>query len=399
MKITHERGMRSPASEVRAMNSTYIHIKTGKVYIQTAFPTGSEWKEELIGDAEDIAQGKIPAAASTLAETLVAGNLSGANPILMENQDIYNNGFLGTGDLGINFSEGGDSYAYYGVYEPSWRLGYNTGMFVDEFTYTAIYTDDWNVSMELYEDTIWMQANSGISMQLKGGVNDNEWLVSAASGAGYTILKAGSGANHNLATNFGAAQIGGVVLSASTNSTIYQKAGEIGPIGMIISSNDCELGYTAQTGLTPRYNTIISSKGSDIKGTGTFAEVSYNAIIASKDTNIVRSESTVILASDKGLVATDLTVEDQNHLVVLAHQGGTFGAGTWLEWSTVVENLYVDGKAMFNTTLNIEGFANAPIVVSDPISPLDGDIWIKDNFGTTTLNVRVNGVTKSVTLT
>lgn len=49
MKVTHEQGQRTTASLERAANSTYYHIPTGKLYIQTAIPSGDAWKEDTLG--------------------------------------------------------------------------------------------------------------------------------------------------------------------------------------------------------------------------------------------------------------------------------------------------------------------------------------------------------------
>ena len=79
MKITSEEGLRAPGSLERAANSTYLHIATGKLYVQTTIPLGTSWKEEVLG--------KVPVDGVTINYN-IKGELEslggGAEPVALE---------------------------------------------------------------------------------------------------------------------------------------------------------------------------------------------------------------------------------------------------------------------------------------------------------------------------
>lgn len=130
--VTHEQGYASPASINRVFASTYTHIPTGKVYIQKAFPQGTDWKEDFEGltpvDGLTIhynGAGQLEVlggAAPNLQEVLDVGSIGTiAGAVLIEStaESVYikhNDGIEFTSEVGVTadgtnlFYEGSDEY-------------------------------------------------------------------------------------------------------------------------------------------------------------------------------------------------------------------------------------------------------------------------------------------------
>jgi hypothetical protein len=73
------------------------------------------------------------------------------------------------------------------------------------------------------------------------------------------------------------------------------------------------------------------------------------------------------------------------------------------EWKRIINEIFTRlEKLETNTnlkevTIPEDGYIIPKRIASDPVSPVEGEIWI--NTTSNTLKVRINGVTKTVTLT
>ncbi len=339
--------------------------------------------------------------AGTLAETLIEGNLSGANDILMESTNVINNN--STTAMGVIFTEA-DTYAYFAS-DGLWSTGTNAGVFVDQNGYFSLFGDDWSTSFEggnkfagYYASEIDFTVYIG---EDKGG--DGFWRVSlnpsaGTSGQGGHLIGA-----YDIRTNSGGSSgspLGLVALATkngSSNADSGVGADQIAYGQSYLSCNGGNFGFFGQAIAVPRYSSMIASEGVIITSDNLIvvpAKTSdYNTSLSSSDSTLLNCNNTSVIAS----TLIDLTLQD--YVAVLAHSALTVLEGDILDYSTVVENLYVDGKAHFRTSDAVEGFANIPIVAVAPSAPVDGDVWFLSDGGGDKLQVRVSGVTKSVTLT
>lgn len=360
---------------------------------------------ESLSDKRGATISLIGGGSSNLSNTLLTGNLSGTSSIYMQSTDVININTTATASAGIIFSESND-YVYLAS-DGYWTDGNNSGVFASNDGYFSLFGGDWTTSFEgdatfagfhagnsLWSVYIGSDGKGGDSFMVSNG--NSGGVISAADpiwvdGIGGGGVQSDSDPRGILFLySSGCISIENGVTGLGGNPLQYVRAS-------FLSSKNSIFGYNNQFGTTAQYCSVINSNGSIIRGRNTVdvdSEIKFSTILASDNGYIESSRYTSIISCG-GTVSTI----EQDYVAVIGHSALSLTASSVLDYSTVVDNLYVDEKTFFRSTGIASGFANIPIVSTDPTSPINGDIWAKDSGGTTTLNLRVGGVTKSVTLT
>lgn len=352
-----------------------------------------------------------------LSSTLLSGNLSGTSSIFMQGTDLININTTATASAGVIFSES-NNYVYLSS-DGYWSDDNNSGVFADNSGYFALFGGDWTTSFEgdgtyagFYAGTsIWsVYIGAGVK-----GVNDS-FRVKNNLSSGNVISavdpiwdNGGGGIEH-----YGSDSSPRGILFLYSGSCYSVENGASGTGGdplqyvraSFLSSENSTFGYNGQsatgaTATTAQYCSMINSNGSIIRGRNTItsdSEIKFSTILASDNGYIESSRYTSIISCG-GTVHSPVSAIEQDYVAVIGHSVLSLTASSVLDYSTIVDNLYVDEKTFFRSGGTSSGFANIPIGATGPTAPIDGDIWAKDDGGVTTLNLRVGGVTKSVTLT
>lgn len=358
---------------------------------------------ESLSDKRGATISLIGGGSSNLSNTLLTGNLSGTSSIYMQSTDVININTTATASAGIIFSESND-YVYLAS-DGYWTDGNNSGVFAHNDGYFSLFGADWTTYLE------------GDANFLGFVVKNSPWnLYAGSDGKGGDYFKIGNGSTGIIVIGdpiFGGSDlfsdpspqgvvfIGAASCRVTVNGTLNGEQ-ELTKGSSFISSKESYFGFNGQFGTTAQYCSIINSSDGRIRGRNTITTddyILYSNIISSNYGYIESSTYTSIIACGGTAIGFGVSAVDQDYVAVIAHNTLSLTSGSVLDYSTIVDNLYIDKKTFFRSTGTASGFANIPIVSSDPTTPVNGDIWAKDTGGTTTLNLRVGGVTKSVTLT
>jgi hypothetical protein len=222
---------------------------------------------------------------------------------------------------------------------------------------------------------------------------------------------------------------GGVVTTAIYNTFIGSAAGIAttgswntflgggGGYNNTTGNNNVFVGYnTGNKNETGTYNTFVGNSAGAKNGEGAVASNYNTALGYAAGGNTITGNRNVYLGYDAGITLNDIvtptgtandsvfigsktkagTSDNQTNQIVIGYNADGLGSNSTVIGNTSTTVARIHGKldVIAGTTARAQIKLNVGVA---PTTPVDGDIWLESNTNTG-LKIRINGVTKTITL-